>query len=115
MYRKALQNPKAVLYEDGCVQIGLVADFEKLGLVRMRLFFGNKSMPVPVTNINFKPLIPAHGFRVMQSRDHLPQLAQGQQEPLDLNFQLDSFALSLPVYGLTYQQHHSSSSSSLQE
>jgi hypothetical protein len=42
-----MQNNKAVIYEDPNVQIGIVADYQINGFVRMRLFFGNKSNPQP--------------------------------------------------------------------
>ena len=41
-FRKALLTTKALIYEDPNVQVGLVGDFQLNGMVRMRLFFGNK-------------------------------------------------------------------------
>lgn len=43
-FRKAVQLNKSVLYEDPNVQIGVVSDYQP-GIVRMRLFFGNKHSP----------------------------------------------------------------------
>lgn len=84
-FRKALQSNKAVIYEDPNVQLGLVGDFQLNGVVRMRLFFGNKSNPVAPQGLTFKPLIPPQGYKFMQSRESIEALNQGQQEPVDIN------------------------------
>jgi hypothetical protein len=79
-FRKALMTNKAVLYEDTNIQIGLVADYSNIQLIRMRLFFGNKSGPT-LSHISFKPtppLIPLTamqvGYQIAQSRTDIPSL-----------------------------------------
>ena len=62
-FRKAMQSNKAVIYEDPNVQIGVVGDYQINGVVRMRLFFGNKSNPNAPQGLTFKPLVPPIGYK----------------------------------------------------
>ena len=74
-FRKSIQSLRSVLYEDACLQVGVVADYQP-GMVRMRLFFGNKIMPL-VTQIGFQRLNQPIGFRIMQSKEKIDTLMNG--------------------------------------
>jgi hypothetical protein len=73
-FRKSLMTQKTVLYEEPNVQIGLVADFSNISLVRMRLFFGNKSGPT-LQHLSFKFINPSPSYLLNQSRHEILNLS----------------------------------------